>query len=88
MAVNDLKMQMELGSQEALKAVVATGLGFAIVSRAAVEKELRLGLLLAIPLDPPLRRSIYMIQLEERFRSRLVTTFVEFARQRLKEQLA
>jgi len=87
-AVDDLKMQMELGSQEALKAVVATGLGFAIVSRAAVEKELQLGLLLAIPLDPPLRRSIYMIQLEERFRSRLVTTFVEFARQRLKEQLA
>ena len=87
-AVDDLKMQMELGSQEALKAVVATSLGFAIVSRAAVDKELKLGLLLAIPLDPPLRRSIYLVQLEERFRSRLVTTFVQFARQRLKEHLA
>ena len=87
-AVDDLKMQMELGSQEALKAVVATSLGFAIVSRAAVDKELKLGLLQAIPLDPPLRRSIYLVQLEERFRSRLVTTFVQFARQRLKEHLA
>lgn len=87
-AVDDLKTQMELGSQEALKAGVATGLGFAIVSRAAVDKELQLGLLLAIPLDPPLRRSIYLIQLEERFRSRLLTTFVQFARQRLKEHLA
>ncbi len=87
-AVDDLKMQMELGSQEALKAVVATSLGFAIVSRAAVDKELKLGLLLAIPLDPPLRRSIFLVQLEERFRSRLVTTFVQFARQRLKEHLA
>ena len=87
-AVDDLKTQMELGSQEALKAVVATGLGFAIVSRAAVDKELRLGLLLAIPLDPPLRRNICLIQLEERFRSRLVSTFVQFARQRLKERLA
>ena len=87
-AVDDLKMQMELGSQEALKAVVATSLGFAIVSRAAVDKELKLGLLLAIPLDPPLRRSSYLVQLEERFRSRLVTTFVQFARQRLKEHLA
>ena len=86
--VDDLKMQMELGSQEALKAVVATSLGFAIVSRAAVDKELKLGLLQAIPLDPPLRRSIYLVQLEERFRSRLVTTFVQFARQRLKEHLA
>lgn len=36
--VDDLKTQMELGSQEALKAVVATGLGFAIVSRATVER--------------------------------------------------
>lgn len=86
--VYDLKTQMELGSQEALKAVVATGLGFAIVSRATVEKELRLGLLLATPLDPPLRRNIYLIQFEERFRSRLVTTFVQFARQRLKDHLA
>ena len=86
--VDDLKTQMELGSQEALKAVVATGLGFAIVSRATVEKELRLGLLLATPLDPPLRRNIYLIQFEERFRSRLVTTFVQFARQRLKDHLA
>ena len=86
--VDDLKTQMELGSQEALKAVVATGLGFAIVSRPTVEKELRLGLLLATPLDPPLRRNIYLIQFEERFRSRLVTTFVQFARQRLKDHLA
>jgi hypothetical protein len=36
-------MQMELGSPEALKGVVATGLGFAIVSRAVVEKETQLG---------------------------------------------
>ena len=86
--VDDLKTQMELGSQEALKAVVATGLGFAIVSRATVEKELRLGRRLAPPPDPPLRRNIYLIQSEERFRSRLVTTFVQFARQRLKDHLA
>jgi len=87
-AVEDLKTQMELGSPETLKAVVATGLGFAIVSRAAVEREVQLGMLLAIPLDPPLRRSIYLIQLEERFRSRLVTTFVQFARQQLKDMVA
>jgi len=65
-----------------------TGLGFAIVSRAAVEKEVRLGLLLAIPLNPPLRRSIYLVQVEERFRSRLVATFVDFAKQQLKDKAA
>ena len=34
---------MELGSPEALKGVVSTGLGFAIVSRAVAAKEKQLG---------------------------------------------
>ena len=84
-AVDDLKTQMELGSPEALKRVVATGLGFAIVSRAVVDKEAQLGTLVAIPLKPPLKRSLYLVQPEDRFRSRLVTTFIQFARQKLKE---
>ena len=88
MAVENLKTQMELGSPDALKAVVETGLGFAIVSRAAVEKELQLGLLLAIPLKPPLRRSIYLVYPKENFRSRLVATFVDFAKQQLKDKAA
>ena len=58
------------------------------LSRAAVEKEVQLGLLLAIPLNPPLRRSIYLVQVEERFRSRLVATFVDFAKQQLKDKAA
>jgi len=76
---------MELGSPEALKRVVATGLGFAIVARAVVDKEIQLGALVAIPLKPPLKRSLYLVQPEDRFRSRLVTTFIQFARQKLKE---
>ncbi len=87
-AVEDLKTQMELGSPEALKGVVASGLGFAIVPRDAVAKETRLGTLIAIPLAPPLRRSLYLVQPEDRFRSRLVTTFIQFARQKLKETAA
>ena len=53
-APESLKMQMELGSPEALKGVVSTGLGFAIVSRAVVAKETRLGELLGIPLGQAL----------------------------------
>jgi DNA-binding transcriptional LysR family regulator len=60
-APESLKMQMELGSPEALKGVVSTGLGFAIVSRAVVEKETQLGELVAIPLKPPLKRSLYLV---------------------------
>jgi DNA-binding transcriptional LysR family regulator len=80
-----LKTQMELGSPEALKGVVATGLGFAIVMRMVVDKELRLGELVAIPLEPPLKRSLYLIYPQDRFQSRLAATFVEFAADRMKE---
>lgn len=84
-AADRLKIQMELGSPEALKQVVASGLGFGIVSYATCAKELRLGTLVAIPLNPALRRCFFVIQPADRFRSRLVTTFVEFARQKLGE---
>lgn len=84
-APESLKMQMELGSPEALKGVVATGLGFAIVSRAVVEKETQLGELLAIPLDPPLTRSLYLVFPADRFQSRLTATFIGFTRGKLKE---
>ena len=86
--VDKLKTQMELGSPEALKAVVATGLGFAIVARATAGREVEAGILRAIPLNPPLRRSIYLIQPADRFRSRLVSTFAQFTRQQLKEMAA
>ena len=87
-SADDLKTQMELGSPESLKRVVASGLGFGIVSRGVCELECRLGTLVAIPLNPVLRRRLFLIQPADRFRSRLVTTFVEFARLRLGEMLS
>lgn len=84
-APEKLKIQMALGSPEALKGVVATGLGFGIVSRVIVKKEIRLGTLRAIPLKPPLVRSLYLIYPEDRFQSRLTRTFIEFSRRKLKE---
>ncbi|MCU0896047.1 MAG: LysR family transcriptional regulator [Burkholderiales bacterium] len=83
-----LKAVMELGSPEAIKGVVGTGLGFAILSRATVEKEQRLGELAALPLAPRLLRSLSLVYPKEKFRSRLVNTFVEFAKARLKSVAA
>jgi DNA-binding transcriptional LysR family regulator len=80
-----LKMQMELGSPESLKGVASTGLGFAIVPKAVVAREIQLGELLAIPLDPPLKRSLYLVFQKDRFQSRLTGTFIEFTRVKLKE---
>ena len=83
-----LRTPMELGSPEAIKAVVAAGLGFSIMARTQVAREVQLGTLRAIPLHPALRRKLYLIQPEDRFQSRLVGAFVQFARQKLKDTAA
>jgi DNA-binding transcriptional LysR family regulator len=81
----ELSVVMELGSPEALKGVVETGLGFAILSKATVAKEQKLGALVAVPLTPKLLRSLSLVYPKEKFRSRLVNTFVEFAQARMKD---
>lgn len=78
-----LNVVMELGSPEAIKGVVETGLGVSILSRATVAKELRLGALVAVPLDPPLIRGLSVVTPHGRFRSRLLSTFIEFAGSRM-----
>jgi len=78
-----LDVVMELGSPEALKGLVATGLGFTIMSRATVSNEMRLGQLASVPLAPRLIRNLSVVYSREKFRSRLANTFIEFAKQRL-----
>jgi len=82
-APDSLNVVMELGSPEALKGLVATGLGFTIMSLATVAKETRLGQLVRVPLSPRLIRNLSVVYPKERFRSRLVNTFVQFAKGRL-----
>jgi DNA-binding transcriptional LysR family regulator len=74
---------MELGSPEALKGLVATGLGFAIISKTAVVKEIRLAQLVQIPLSPRIVRYLSVVYPKERFHSQIVTSFVTFAKTRL-----
>ncbi|HPT50692.1 MAG TPA: LysR family transcriptional regulator [Accumulibacter sp.] len=82
---DQLKLLMELSSPEALKGVVATGLGFSIVSRTSVEKELQLGSLVAVPLRPRLTRMLALVYPKERFCSKVVQSFVEFSRGKLRD---
>ena len=83
-APEDFNIIMELGSGEAIKGVVETGAGVSIMSRARVVKELKLGVLVAIPLAPRLIRTLSFVHPKEKFRSKLLTTFVEFASGRMK----
>jgi DNA-binding transcriptional LysR family regulator len=82
---DDLNIVMELGSPEAIKGVVETGLGYSIVSRATIVKELKLKTLVAVQLQPKLIRIMSLVYPKEKFRSRLLTTFVDFAKAKMKE---
>jgi DNA-binding transcriptional LysR family regulator len=83
-APDDLNAVMELGSPDAIKGVVETGLGFAIMSKVIVAKEKQLGVLVALPLAPKLTRTLSLVYPKEKFRSRLVSSFVEFSKGKLK----
>ena len=80
---DSLQVVMEAGSPEALKGLAATGLGFAIMSRATVTKEVRLGEFVRVPLSPRLIRNLSVVYPKERFHSSLINSFVQFAKERL-----
>ena len=83
LSIDSLQIVMEASSPEALKGLVATGLGFAIMSRATAEKEVRLGELVQIRLAPPLIRHLSVVYPKERFHYKVVNGFVSFAKEKL-----
>lgn len=83
LSLDSLNVIMEATSPEALKGLVATGLGFTIISRAAVDKEVRLGDLVRIPLEPRLLRHLSVVYPKERIHAKLVNEFICFAKERL-----
>ena len=78
-----LHVVMEASSPEALKGLVATGVGITIMSRTTVLKEVRLGELVPVPLAPRLIRDLSLVYPKERIHSRTVNAFTAFARERL-----
>lgn len=80
MNLSDLRIIMELGSPESIKGTVEAGMGISIVSKTTIQKELRLGSLVAIPLDPPLSRPFSFVRQRLKFRMRAVDELLEFAR--------
>jgi len=75
---DDLHIEMELGSREAIKGAVEAGLGIAILSASTIIKEIKLGDLVAVRLDPPLFRQLSMVYAPEKFRSKLLDSFIAF----------
>lgn len=78
-AVDELDIAAELGSLAAVKHLARTGFGFGIASHAAILRDVGEGALVAVSLDPPLYTPLEVIFPRDRFRSRLITAFADFA---------
>lgn len=77
---DQLQQPFELGSTEAIKGAVQAGMGVSIVSKATVKKEIELGQLVTLPLNPPLLRPFYFVRQRQQFRLRLMEELFEFAK--------
>lgn len=77
----ELNIIMELGSLEALKGAVEAGIGISIVSMATLNKEIKLGTVEVIELDPPLERPFSFVHQKHKFRQRAMDELLEFAQE-------
>jgi DNA-binding transcriptional LysR family regulator len=75
-----LNITMELGSPEAVKGAVEAGMGVSVVSRATVQKELKLDTLRAINLEPQMERPFSFVHQKQKFRLRVMEELLDFAR--------
>jgi DNA-binding transcriptional LysR family regulator len=74
-----LKDTMEFGNTEAIKKAVEAGLGISIISKSAIAREARLGLICSLPLNGiNLERDFYLIYRKDKYISTLIKAFLEF----------
>lgn len=77
--MDQLQICAEIGSLAAIKYLASRGLGYAIASRAAIQRDVREGRLAAVALKPKLYTPLEVIVPKDKFRSRLITTFADHA---------
>jgi DNA-binding transcriptional LysR family regulator len=76
-----LQIVMELGSPEAIKGAVEADMGISVLSCATVAKELKLGTLVALHMEPPIERPFSFVHQRQKFRVRAIEKLLEFARE-------
>ncbi|OOZ40138.1 LysR family transcriptional regulator [Solemya pervernicosa gill symbiont] len=82
---NCLNISMELGSPEAVKGAIEAGMGISIISLSTMLKELELGTLVAVRLEPALERPFSFVRQKQKFRHRAMEELLEFAREYCEE---
>jgi DNA-binding transcriptional LysR family regulator len=70
------RVATELGNAEAIKKLVAAGLGLSVSSEVTVRSEVAAGRLVAIPLDPPLTRELGVVRRRDKPASPVLDSFL------------
>ncbi len=78
-ALDDFDVVMELGSPEAIKGAVEAGLGMTVISIATLRKEIALGTLRTVDLEPPIERPFSFVHQKQKFRVPAVEELLRFA---------
>ncbi len=81
-----LDICLELGSPESIKGAVEANMGISILSMTSIAKELSLGTLRGISLDPPLERPFSFVRQRQKFRQRATEELLIFARKYCEQQ--
>ena len=82
----NLTVVMELGSPESIKGSIEAGMGISILSRSTIDKELQLGTLTCVELDPRLERPFSFVHQKQKFRVRAIEELLEFARRYCRDE--
>ena len=78
-----LNIVLEMSSTEAVKTAVENGAGFSVLSQVSLGKELQLGSLVIRRIkDIPMHRTINFVYQKQKFRTKAVETFLDYARGR------
>ena len=80
LGATDLNVSMELGSLESIKGAVEAGMGISVISSATIQKEVKLGTLIAIRTEPPIVRPFSFVHQKQKFRMRAMDELLKFAR--------
>jgi DNA-binding transcriptional LysR family regulator len=78
--IEHINSTLDLASPEAIKGAVEAGIGISVVSRTILDKELRLGSLAALPLNPVLMRPFSFVRRKQKFRLPVMTELLDSAR--------
>jgi DNA-binding transcriptional LysR family regulator len=73
-------ISVELGSPESVKGAVEAGMGVSILSQSTIQKEISLGTLVGIELDPPLKRPFSFVHQKHKFRQYAMEELLDFAK--------